>query len=314
VRSWSWDELDAGAFAFAMATGIISIAAFDQGEHVVSDALLATACFGWMVAAAFVARRALAAPRRRPGLQSFALVAATAVIGARFALAGRVVVALALWSTACAAWLFLLARRPEWGSTRGGSLLVAVAAESVSVLAALLAVRWGATSFLAFALAAWLLGLVVYPVVIALLARILSRERRFHPDLWIVMGALAISTLAGSQLLLGVRALHTLRLLAGWLPDVDLAIWAVASALVAPLTVADLRTRQRWRYEAGRWSFVFPLAMFSVASRTLARADGLSFLDGIGCAFFVVALIAWAVVLIGMARRVLGAFRPTPLR
>jgi tellurite resistance protein TehA-like permease len=290
-------EADAGSFAFVMATGIVSVAASAQGLAVLSDALLAAACLAWVVLAAAVSPRALTAPRRRPRLQSFALVAATAVVGVRFTQAGESTVALALWSAAATFWILLLVSRPEVGLTRGRSLLVVVATESLAVLAALLSPRFGAT-FLVVAFAAWLLGLALYPVVMRELMRALRRRRRFDPDLWIVMGALAITTLAGSELLVGARDLHALPTLRSWLPTVDLVTWAAASVAVVPLVLAELRARSEWRYEASRWSFVFPLGMFSVASQSLAHADKLSFLDGIGRAFSYVALAAWSAVLL----------------
>ncbi len=299
-------ELDAGAFAFVMATGIVSVAAAEQSLPLLSEALLALACLAWIVLTAVVARRAFQAPRARPRLQSFALVAATAVIGGRFMQAGKATLALALWSAALAAWLLLLVQRPDAGRARGSSLLVVVATESLAFLAALLAPRWG-PSLLDFALAAWALGLALYPFVIAALALELRRRRRFEPTLWIVMGALAIATLAGSELVLAARELETLHELRVWLRDANLATWAVASALVVPLLLADVRARSRWRYELGRWSFVFPLGMYAVASRTLAQANALSPLDRIGSVFFVIALAAWALVLFGLSRRTFGA-------
>jgi tellurite resistance protein TehA-like permease len=119
------------------------------------------------------------------------------------------------------------------------------------------------------------------------------------------MGALAIATLAGSELLLGARTLHSLHQARNWLPDLDLATWALGSALIIPLVAAELRTRSRWRYDASRWSFVFPLGMYAVASRTLAQADKLALLRDVGHVFFVIALAAWSLVALGLARRTL---------
>jgi tellurite resistance protein TehA-like permease len=291
-----------------MATGIVSFAASAQGLALLSEALLAIACLAWVVLAAAVCRRALRTPQPRPRLQSVALAAATAVIGARFMQAGEGMLALALWGAALAFWFLLLLQRPQVGRARGGSLLIVVATESLAALAALLAPRWGAT-FLLFALTAWLLGLALYPLVIGVLAIGLSREHRFDPDLWIVTGALAIATLAGSELLLAARALHALRELRAWLPGADLATWATASTLMVPLIVAELRTRARWRYEASRWSFVFPLGMYAVASRTLGQAEQLALLEGIGRAFFVIAVVSWALVLLGLTRQGLLLWR-----
>src|SRR5262249_53007274 len=163
-------------------------------------------------------------------------------------------------------------------------------------LAALLATP-STSVFLVVALVTWLLGLALYPLVTAAIVVALSHRRRFAPDLWIVMGALAIATLAGSELLLTGRKLHILEEPRRLLPDIAFAAWAFASALVGPLFVLELRERRRWRYAASRWSFVFPLGMYAVASRTLGRADGVALLQTVGTASFAIAIAAWAVTL-----------------
>lgn len=294
------EEADTGAFAVVMATGILGVGARLEGIGPLADGLLAAACAAWLVLAAVVGRRSLRPPFARPRLQSFAVVAATAVIGADFSLAGQQTVALALWSLAAALWLLLLARRPRAGTLSGGSLLLVVGTESLAVLGASVARQRGAP-LLGVALAAWALGLVLYPFVLAAVLAAVGSERRFSPDLWIVMGALAIATLAGSELLLALRTLHELDGLRRALPDVDLATWALATATIPFLVAIELRVR-RWRYEAARWSFVFPLGMYGVASRVLGGADGLSGLRAVGVTFFWLALTAWVLTVAGLAR------------
>jgi len=223
------------------------------------------------------------------------------VLGARCALAGRGLAALVLWSVAIAAWLVLLARRPWALRADGGWFLVVVATESLAVLAALLVPSWG-TQLLPVAIGWWALGLCVYPLVAAAIAASLLRRPRFAPDLWITMGALAIATLAGTEVLLAGRATHALGPLRSWLRDADIATWAFASAWIVPLIGAELRNRSAWRYRASRWSFVFPLGMYAVATQTLGRAAGLTLLTSVGRAFFVIAAFTWALVLGGLLR------------
>jgi tellurite resistance protein TehA-like permease len=301
-------DLDAGAFAFVMATGIVSIAAALEGFPALADALLGCACLAWLMLAVVVARRTLRNPDRRPRLQSFAIVAATAVLGARITLAGKPGPGLTLWALALLLWIGLAARRPTVREPVGGSLLLVVATQSLAVLAALLAPRW-TPALLVVALASWALGLVLYPIVLGSIVVALSRRWAFAPDLWIVMGAAAISTLAASELLLGLRALDTLSALKAALPDVDLAIWSLASVLVVPLLAADLTSPAGWRYSASRWSSVFPLGMYAAASSQLGKADGSQLLTGVGRAFFVVAFVVWGLALLGLARRSLLLIR-----
>jgi tellurite resistance protein TehA-like permease len=298
----SISELDAGAFAFVMATGIVSVAASVEHLPVFSDVLLGLACAGWVA----LALALLPGRFGRPRLQAFALVAATSVVGARLAIAEVDVMPLVLWSCALLFWVVLLARRPSLDELGAGSLLLVVAIESLGALAALVAFRRG-PGFVVVGVAAWALGLAVYPLVLAAVAR---GRPRFEPELWIVMGALAIATLAGTELLLAARRLDTLGGLRQALPDIDLATWALASALVLPVLAGELRVR-RWRYEASRWSFVFPLGMYATASGVLGHAEQMPFLTDIGGVAFGVAVAAWALTLLGLARRALPQLRPS---
>jgi tellurite resistance protein TehA-like permease len=113
------------------------------------------------------------------------------------------------------------------------------------------------------------------------------------------MGALAIATLAAAQIVLAGRALHAQL---GWLPDAALATWAAASAWVLPLVLWEVRARATWRYGFTRWSFVFPLGMYSVASETLAHAVALAPLLDVALASFAAALAAWTLAALGLAR------------
>jgi tellurite resistance protein TehA-like permease len=300
-------SLDAGAFAFVMATGIVSVAASAEGLAIVSDALLVFAISAWIGLASVVFPRAVRTPRR-PRLQSFALVASTAVIGARFALTGDDTPALALWSLALLCYGVLVLSRPSTGDPSGGSLLIVVATESLAVLAALLAPH-STAALLVAALLAWTLGLCLYPLLTAAIVLALYRRPRFAPELWIVMGALAVATLAGAELLLATRTLRALPELRSVLLNVDLTTWSLASSLIVPLLLAEVRSRGSWRYDASRWSFVFPLGMYAVATKTLAQADALPPLNRLGTVFSALALAAWLVVLAGLARRAVPRLR-----
>jgi len=298
---------DAGAFAFVMATGIVSTAAAGVGLVILSDALLVFALASWCVLAAVVFPRAVR-QARRPRLQSFALVAGTAVLGVRFVFAADDRLALGLWCLALFFYLLLIVRRPTLGSAVGGSLLFVVATESLAALAALLAPHSTAL-LLVVALAAWALGLCLYPLLMTAIVSAARHRSRFAPDLWIGMGALAIATLAGAELVLAPRTLRTLPEIASLLRDIDLATWSLASALIVPLLAAEFLGRTSWRYEASRWSFVFPLGMYAVATRTLAQANTLPPLGKVGIVFFWCALTGWIVVLVGLARRAAPVLR-----
>jgi tellurite resistance protein TehA-like permease len=271
------ESVDASVFAIVMATGILGVGARLEGIAPLADLLLGLACMTWLVLAAILRTRSI---------RSFAVVAGTAVIGADFLLAGQGELALALWSLAAA---LSLAVAFTIRSEAANSLLAIVATESLAVLAALLD-RHQHAPLRVPAIGLWALGLALYPLVAGPILNRSLRERDYSPTLWIVMGALAITTLAAAELLLDRGALG---------PDVALATWAAASAAIPFLAVTELRARQ-WRYEVARWSFVFPLGMYGVASRVLGGADGLGGLRDLGTVFFVIALAAWTLTVGGL--------------
>jgi tellurite resistance protein TehA-like permease len=274
------EGVDAGAFAVVMATGILGVGARLEGIAALADVLLACACLVWLVLAVILRARSI---------RSFAVVTGTAVIGADFLLAGQGELALALWCLSAVLWLAVAAtvRREA-----AGSLLSIVATQSLSVLAAALD-RHHVAPLREPALAFWALGLALYPLVAGRTVHNSVRERHFNPTHWIVMGALAITTLAAAELLLDRGSLGS---------GVALATWAAASAAIPFLVVAELRVR-RWRYEVARWSFVFPLGMYGVASHVLGSADTYSALRDVGTVFFWIALAAWLLTAAGLARR-----------
>lgn len=273
-------QIDAGAFAVVMATGILGVGARLEGIDALADALLAGACLVWL---------ALASLLRLRSVRSFAVVAGTAVVGADFVLAGQGELGLALWCLSVALW-FAVACTVRMEAA--GSLLTIVATQSLSVLAASLD-RHHVAPLRTPAIAFWALGLALYPLVAGRIVHSSVRERRFSPTHWIVMGALAITTLAAAELFLDRAGLDS---------DVALGTWIAASAAIPLLVVTELRVR-RWYYEIGRWSFVFPLGMYGVASRVLGSADGRAALRDVGSVFFWVGLAAWLLTAAGLARR-----------
>lgn len=286
-------QLPPGAFAVVMATGIVSIAAVSAGRHALSWALFACAAAAWVgLVLAFAVQRpfvlhALATPQGCVGF--FTFTAAGDVLAARAAAAGWTGPAFGLWIADGTAWLVLLAALGralalgrDW-SARGDWLLVVVSTQSLAVVGAELAERGAVVSARLPALALFALGLALYPPI-ALAAAARVRRASFRPDDWILMGALAISSLAGSQLVHLHELPHT----------VDLAVWAAACAWVPLLALLELRAVPRLRYEARRWSAVFPLGMLASASFAVDRT-------GVGEAFFWIALVAWAATAVGAA-------------
>jgi tellurite resistance protein TehA-like permease len=63
--------------------------------------------------------------------------------------------------------------------------------------------------------------------------------------------------------------------------------------------------RSPLHYDPLCWGAVFPLGMYSLATKQMAAALGLPFLAPLASAFFAVALAAWTIVFIGLARELL---------
>jgi tellurite resistance protein TehA-like permease len=278
-------RVPAGSFAAVMATGIVSVGAALVGRPYLSTALLVVAGIAFAGLAILVAGT-------RPAVRhadALTFVAGAAVLGARLTGSGRIRLAFALWIVAACAWIALLAARPEL-PRRGSRLLAVVATESLAVVGTGVAVRWSWHALALVAFALWAAGLLLYVVLIAPVGVRLARGR-FSPDDWISMGALAISTVAATELV------HV----DGALRDAALGVWAAGTAWIPVLVAADLRCALRPRRGLARWSTVFPLGMYAVASDTLGRAAGFAPLRAVGGAFLAVALLAWAATCTGLA-------------
>lgn len=264
-----------------MATGILSIAANTEGQAFLSRFLLALAL---VVFAVLVARSARSPDWdwRRDALMLFSWVASCGVLGEGlgvwFPIARSAFAALAFAGFIAAlvvlASLIRSGRHLRLWPVTGSWLLAVVAVQSLSILAT----STGPGLF-AIGMALWVLGLAIYGFLIALIIRRLVRRdvdaARVSPDYWITMGALAISTVAAVSLHLG---------------PLELAVWTCAAAWIPYLCVVEVigvRARGlRFRYDSLRWSTVFPLGMFSVASHELALLYGVSILDRIGSLAF----------------------------
>jgi hypothetical protein len=274
------------AFAFVMATGIVSIAAADHGIDSLSVCLAVVAVAGMPVLMYLTARRWDFDLRdHRVALPMFTYVAACAVLGARFA-EHRVL----LWvfaGMALQAWLSLapLIIRSMWqhrrqgmrDDARGGWELAAVATSGLAIVFAGLDIVFWAVIF-------WTLGIAVYLVMTAL---IVGRVDLAQPDSWILMGGAAIATLAGDHL-------HRI-LLPGPIADavrvVTLVTWVVATLWIPPLAYVALR-----RFAGIEWATVFPLGMYASATYAMALETGWRWFVEVSLVFLWIALAAWVSV------------------
>ena len=320
-------------FALVMATGIVSIGAHQLGVGVVDVGLLAFNIAAYVVLVALTAVRLtrhwtafvadLTDHRRAFGFLT--TVAGTCVLGAQMVvIADDVAIATGLLIAGAVLWLVLiytiftaLTIRPDKPSLvdgiSGSWLLAVVATQSIAVLIALLSAHWEQPLRLHanfVALSMWLWGGMLYIWIISL---IFYRYVFFPfspadlaPPYWINMGAMAISALAGSLLIVDTPAAPFLDSLRPFLEGFTVFYWATGTWWIPMIAILAV-----WRYGFRRlpleydplyWGAVFPLGMYAVATFRMADAMSLGFLDFIPHAFFWIGLAAWILAFIGMVR------------
>lgn len=299
------------AFAVVMATGILSIAARDHHYRWLSDTLGVLAIVVLVVLTPAAVR---AAPRwdlRDPDvtLRLFTFVAACAVLDSR--LVAHPVVARGLGVVALTAWLALailtgrnmVARGlvPLRGHAHGAWELASVGTSGLAIVAAQVARHTGDRGWAPAAVAAWLLAIAIYAVMAWLILWRTAVERQdregFAPDDWILMGALAIATLAGDT----IHAV-TADWLGGPVRAVTIVTWVAASGWIPPLIYFVLHRVNRrpavLQLTGAWWALVFPLGMYSVATGAMSAELRMPALNTVALVFFWNALTAWVIVVV----------------
>ncbi len=318
-------------FGLVMSTGIVSLAAWLVGYPGIAAPLFALNIVQFVVLAALYGARAWRYPRRfladlvshRTGPGYFTLVAGSGILASQFlVLEENTTAGVAFWAAATVLWAVLtytffmavMVRRDKPAIEHGidGSwLLSVVAAQALAVSSALLSARLDPSWRLELdmmALAFWLWGIMLYIWLMSLIFyrylffRISPRD--LAPPYWIDMGAMAISTLAGTQLVLNAPDSPLFQRLLPFLEGLTVFCWATSTWWIPMLVLLAL-----WRYGYERfplgydpldWSAVFPLGMYAAATWQMDRALDLGFLQPLPRMFLWAALAAWTVTYLGM--------------
>ena len=317
-------SLDPAWFAMVMATGIVALAAHVEGVPRIPTGLLwLSIAFYGVLCVAYLARLVLFPRAHLADLRShgramgyFTLPAATAVLGVDvFTIAASVGAARSLWFATAALWLVLVYAvpvalviqpdKPAFEKGLQGTWLVwVVATQGTATLGTDVATTFGAGThqMLLLTTSVWLVGGMFYLWVIQLIVRRLFFRPldpdELSPTYWIDMGAVAISALAGAALLQHVAEYPLLAKLAPFVAGVTMLFWAVATWWIPWLVVMGVWRhgirRQPLTFEVGLWGLVFPLGMYTVATRTTADVLRLPALATIASGFVWIAIVAWA--------------------
>ena len=282
-----------GYFALVMATGIVAIAADQQNLDLVAQILYVVTVIAYIVLAVLLATRmirfwsnfAADVTNHAKGFAFLTLVAATNVLAsASIVIHGWWDLAWALWWISLALWVvFVFATliavvinsdKPGLqGGINGTWFLLTVSTQSIAVVAGLLLTRTHSDMLAFTAIAMFTLGIVLYLIVMTMVFLRWTFQpldpTEADPPAWIAAGAVAITVLAGSNILLAAdEAPARLARLAPFLEGLVVTAWATATfraphctrraaSCGKPSMARRAATRSTWstpaRTTAGRW-------------------------------------------------------------
>lgn len=330
-------------FGMVMATGIVSLAAHLLDMQGVANGLFQLNIVVYSVLWLLTLLRAFRYPQRffsdmvdhlrGPGF--FTMVAATGILGGQFVLlTANYAMATTLWIVALLLWVSLTytvftgftvkEHKPTLDKGISGAwLLAVVATQSIAVVSALLAAHVsqpGKLEMNFLALSMWLWGGMLY---IWMMSLIFYRYTFFtlspsdlSPPYWINMGAMAISTLAGSLLILNVSDAPYLASLLPFIKGFTIFYWATGTWWIPMLLILGfwrhVYKRFPLKYDPLYWGAVFPLGMYAVSTDRMSEAMGFSFLAFLPVSFVYIALAAWLITFLGfvldLVRRLAAAW------
>ncbi|MCZ2121447.1 MAG: tellurite resistance/C4-dicarboxylate transporter family protein [Anaerolineales bacterium] len=325
-------------FALVMATGIVSIAAKLEGMPNIAWGLFIANIVFYSILCLLTLGRIflnfsgliadLTSHQRGHGF--FTLVAGTCVLARQFhIIADNLNIAVLLWLVGLILYFLLMytfivavtikEEKPTLESgLSGGWLLLVVSTQSISVTGASLTEFFGpfAEALLLLTLTMFLLGFMLYILVISLIFYRFTffrlKPEELAPPYWINMGAMAITTLAGSALILEANHWKLIQDIMPFLKGITLLFWATATWWIPLLIILSV-----WRhgykrvpivYEPSYWGLVFPLGMYTVCTFQLAKALPLDILYIIPRYFVYLAIVAWVLAMLGLIAQLSRSF------
>lgn len=320
-----------GYFAMVMATGALSLSLWYVGLGIAAELLIYLNIFIYIILLSLNVIRLLlntdefvrdiADHGKGPGF--FTLIAGTEVLGTQLVvIKGLIVWGFFFWSIAFLLWIILMYTfftliivkkvKPMIDeSINGGWLLVVVSTQSIAVLGTLIAPGMGMFGeiILFISLCHFLLGCMLYLNIIAIifyrLMFIKVEAMSLTPPYWINMGALAITTLAGSALLIHGSGAALITDLEIFIKRFTLFFWVLGSWWI-PLLITlgiwrHIVRRYPLTYTPEMWAMAFPVAMYTVGTIHLSIMLEMEFLMLIPYITIFAAAGVWLAVMTGMA-------------
>lgn len=329
-------------FGMVMSTGIVSIALHLLGLEAGALALfyvnIGMFCCLWVVyglritlyPAAFFGDMTIHA--RGPGYLT--MVAGTGLLANQCALLwGRYDLAMGLFWLALGVWVFFIwadflglftagEKPPIEKGINGAWLLNTVSCQALVILGCVVINHAGWDRETAFLLLTALFGVgfMLYVIVITLIVyRLCYRPlppEALDPTFWVNAGAVAITTLAGSELILRAGESAFLQSVLPFLKGMTVMAWGFAAWWVVLLCALGVwrhgLQRYPFLYTPGYWSMVFPMGMFTACTIMCSKAVGVASILIIPRVFIVVAVVAWLCTFWGMGRFLWRSLRGAP--
>ena len=319
-----------GYFALVMATGALSTGTFLLGMVFISKILVFINVIAFISLWVLTLFRLffffpnlladLTSHTLGPGF--FTLVAGSCVFGSQLIIVSSYYsLSIYLWILAIFLWVIIMytffaavtvrKNKPTISEGINGAwLIAAVATQSISILGTLISskVDSGQGIILFFSLCMYFLGCMLYLNIITLIFyrfTFLKLEySALTPPYWINMGAVAITTLAGSTLILHSKSLSILAEITPFLKGFTLFFWITGTWWIPLLFILmiwrHLYHRYPLSYDPQFWGMAFPLAMYSTSTYQLSQALETPFLVIIPKIMVYIAMAAWISVFIGL--------------
>lgn len=324
-------DMSPSCFGLVMATGIVSLALWMMSYPRLAAGLFYLNAAQYLVLWVLYGLRVCFHARnffgdlvdhaRAPGY--FTLVAASGILSAQFILLENDYgMARWLWLLSLLLWLVLTYtifmaltikdnKPPLDRSISGGWLLAVVATQSIAVSSSLLATHEGQTMQMGLnllALSMWLWGGMLYILIMGLIFYRYSffpfGVRDLTPPYWINMGAMAISVLAGTQLVHNAGQSSFLLSILPFIKGFTLFYWAAGSWWIPLLLCLGvwryLLRRYPFSYDPMYWGAIFPLGMYAACTWQLEASMGLGLPDILPRFFLFAACLGWLLIFISM--------------